>query len=123
MAVCERRDASTLEQWDLDTRTYTRIDAGLVVEQRPFSDGEIRWADATYMETTRRANADQILARARTAYTNNATYLALVVAGTATNADHIAQVPRLTRQMQEVIRWIVQADLLDTQQTDQVKGP
>jgi hypothetical protein len=122
MAVVEREDATALEQWDLDARTYRRSEAGVVVDQRPFSDAEARWADRMDTENIRRGNADQIAARARTAYSNNAAYLALVAAGTATNADHIGQVPRLTRQMQEVIRWIVQGDLLDTQ-TDQPKGP
>lgn len=121
MAVVEREDASTLERWDLDARTYTRLDAGVPVEQRPFTDREAKWADASNVEQTRRVNTDQLVARARAAFDNNRTYLALVTAGTATNADHIQQVPRLTRQMQEVIRWIVQGDLLDGNQTDSSK--
>jgi hypothetical protein len=36
-----------------------------------------------------------------------------VTAGTATTADHIAQVPALTRQMQAVIRLLAGSDLLD----------
>lgn len=102
-----------LERWDLDSRKYTRYESDVLVLERPFTDAENAWADEMEVQNTRTANAAAILARARVAYSNNQAYLALVDAGTVTNADHIAQVPRLTRQMQEVIRWIVGADLLD----------
>lgn len=110
--VCERRDSITLERWDLDTRIYQRFDSGKLVIERPFTPAEVSWANSMTSERQAGDNLAGILARARVAYNNNLAYLAAVEGGTATNADHIAQVPRLTRQMQEVIRWIVRADLL-----------
>lgn len=109
----ECRDASTVEQWDVPSRTYRRYDSGVLVEERPFTDAENSSADRAIADTARRINTAALLDRARTALTNNAAYLDAVTAGTATNADHIAQVPALTRQMQAVIRLIVGSDLLD----------
>jgi hypothetical protein len=121
MPIVERQDSTTLEQWDTDARIYTRTESGAMVETRPFTDAESRQLDAenaqaaaTIVNDTRTINRDAILAQARIAYANNATYLALIAAGTATNADHIAQVPKLTRQMQAVIRLLVASDLLDS---------
>ncbi|MBP5875647.1 hypothetical protein PV413_03650 [Streptomyces scabiei] len=111
--TCERRDGSTAEQWDAPTRTYRRFECGALVEERPFTPAEDAWALTRTVEDTRRANRDQLGARVRTALANNAAYLDKVQAGTATNADHIAQVPALTRQMQGVIRLLVGSDLLD----------
>jgi len=51
--------------------------------------------------------------RARQAFTANRTYLDKVNAGTATQAEHIAQVAALTRQMQGILRLLVGRDLLD----------
>jgi hypothetical protein len=121
MPIIVRQDSTTLEQWDTDARIYTRTENGAVVVSRPFDDAENQQADAesaqaaaTIVNDTRSINRAAILAQARIAYANNATYLALIVAGTATNADHIAQVPKLTRQMQAVIRLLVASDLLDS---------
>jgi len=51
--------------------------------------------------------------RARQAFVTNRTYLDKVNAGTATQAEHIAQIATLTRQMQAVIRLLIGRDLLD----------
>ncbi|NUP35930.1 MAG: hypothetical protein HOY76_02635 [Streptomyces sp.] len=112
--TCERRDGSITEQWDAPTRTYRRFECGALAETRPFTPAEDAWQQTRTVEDTRRANRDQLGARVRTALANNAAYLDKVQAGTATNADHIAQVPALTRQMQGVIRLLVGSDLLDT---------
>lgn len=109
----EVRDASMLQQWDLTARIYRRFEDGLLVLERPFTDEENADAEARALEGTRRTNRETLLRRARTAWTTNRAYLDLVAAGTATNADHIAQVTTLTRQMQGVIRLIVGSDLLD----------
>lgn len=124
MAIYERRSDLGTERWDLELRVYTLFVAGQPPSARPFTDAENYQATVTVNEPVQplafgRAISDpsavaltEILRRARTAYLGNQDYLAKVDAGTATNADHIAQVPRLTRQMQEVIRWIVRGDLL-----------
>jgi hypothetical protein len=109
----ERRDGSSAEQWDAPTRTYRRFEGGALVEERPFTPAENSWAQTRTVEDARRTNRDQLGARVRTALASNAAYLDKVQAGTATNADHIAQVPALARQMQGVIRLLVGADLLD----------
>ncbi|WP_329214780.1 hypothetical protein OG352_05145 [Streptomyces sp. NBC_01485] len=111
--IVEQRDASVIEQWDLTTSVYRRYDCGALVEERPFTDAELASVAKQAADAVRQANTVALLARARTAFTNNAAYLAKVAGGTATNADHIAQVPALTRQMQAVIRLIVGSDLLD----------
>lgn len=111
--TCERRDASTVEQWDVPSRTYRRFEGGGLTAERPFTAAENAWADRLTVEETRTTNRAELITRARAAVASNATYLAKVQAGTATNADHIAQVPVLTRQMQGVIRLVVGSDLLD----------
>lgn len=97
----------------MPSRTYRRWENELLTVERPFTEAENAWADGLTVEETRRTNQAELLRRARQAHTTNSTYLAAVTAGTATNADHITQVPALTRQMQGLIRLIVGADLLD----------
>ncbi|KAB1146838.1 hypothetical protein F7R91_14780 [Streptomyces luteolifulvus] len=109
----ERRDASVTEQWDVPSRTYRRYESGVLVIQRPFTDAENASANQALADGARTVNKATLLLRARTALASNAAYLDKVNAGTATNADHIAQVPALTRQMQGLIRLIVGSDLLD----------
>ena len=109
----ERVDSSITERWHVPTRIYRRYESGDLVIERPFTDAENATADARAVDNTRIANEAVLLQRARAAIATNQAYLDKVTAGTATNADHIAQVPVLTRQMQGVIRLIVGADLLD----------
>ncbi|WP_426568080.1 hypothetical protein [Streptomyces canus] len=120
-ATVELKDTTVTEQWDLTTRVYRRYDCGVLVEERPFTDAEIADADEQLADVVREANRLQLLDRVRTALANNRAYLDKVTAGTATNADHIAQVPALTRQMQGLIRLVVGADLLDA--TDESTPP
>lgn len=124
MAIYELHSDLGVERWDLDLRVYSLFVDGELMSERPFSDAENGQADAVDGAPVRAiafaraatnpsaAAMDELLRRARTAYLGNQDYLAKVDDGTATNADHITQVPRLTRQMQEVIRWIVRGDLL-----------
>jgi len=51
--------------------------------------------------------------QARLALAANRTYLAKVTDGTVTQADHAAQVARLTRQMQALIRTFITSDVPD----------
>ncbi|MFR9796847.1 hypothetical protein ACL02U_13205, partial [Streptomyces sp. MS06] len=93
--------------------TYRLYEAGVLVLERPFTAREDAEADERLMEAARRVNRTTLLQQARAAWSTNKTYLDKVTGGTATNADHIAQVPALTRQMQGVIRLLVGSDLLD----------
>lgn len=112
--TCERRDASTVERWDVPSHTYRRYECGLLVEERAFTAAEDQWAAQQDTDTRRRTNRDQLTARARAALAANTVYLDKVQAGIATNVDHLAQVPALTRQIQGVIRLLLGSDLLDT---------
>ena len=114
MPVIERGDAITREQWDTDARTYRRWEHGTLVLERPFTDAENASTGAAVADDRRLANRAELLARARAAQATNAAYLDAVAAGTATNAQHVAQTAALTRQMQGVIRLLVGSDLLDT---------
>lgn len=112
--IVQRSDSTTREEWDTTTSTYRMWNCGVLVVERPFTADELAQFAAAAADATRQANRLALLGQARTAYTNNQTYLAAVAAGTATTATHIAQVPALTRQMQGLIRLIVGSDLLDT---------
>ena len=113
MAVIERLDASVREEWDTDTRTYRRWGDGQLVEERPFTDVEGACVDEQARDARRATAQAALVDRIRIALASNSAYLDKVTAGTATTADHIAQVPALTRQMQAVIRLIAGSDLLD----------
>lgn len=102
-----------VQQWDVPSRTYRCYEAGALLVERAFTDAENASAAQAAADDVRRANRAVLLARVRTAVANNQTYLDKVTAGTAVTADHIAQVPSLTRQMQGVIRLLVAGDLLD----------
>ena len=109
----ERVDSSITERWHVPTRMYRRYESGVLVIERAFTDAENATADALAVDATRSANRMLLLQRIRAAIANNQAYLDKVTAGTATTADHLAQVPALTRQMQGVIRLLGGADLLD----------
>ena len=113
MPVIERGDAIAREQWDTGTRIYRRWEGTVLVVERPFTDAENAAADKAVADDKRLANRDALLHRSRDALANNQAYLDKVTAGTATNADHIGQVPALTRQMQALIRLLIGTDLLD----------
>lgn len=109
----EVRDASMVQQWDVPSRIYRCYEAGALIVERAFTDAETASAAQAAADDVRRANRAVLLARVRIAVANNQTYLDKIASGLATNADHIAQVPALTRQMQGVIRLLVAGDLLD----------
>jgi hypothetical protein len=94
----------TVQKW-IDGGYYQRIVQGSIVEERPFNADDLVWialvqaADAT--------GSGDFLTRVRTALNTDKTYLDKVQAGTATNADSIAQVAALTRQIQALIVYVV----------------
>lgn len=105
--IIEQRSGDRLERWDLATFTYESWKGDVLTESRPFTDAEmaqvvVRQQDVEWQN--RRADAGRLL---RLSFATNRNYLDKVDAGTATNADHIAQVPRLTREMQGIIRLVV----------------
>lgn len=106
--------ASPNESWD-PVAGYKRVDpaTGDVLIQRPLNDDEIAAYDAYFNQHARNVSAEQLKQQARAAITNIDEYLAKVDAATATNADHIAMVPRLARICKALIRLEVAKDLLD----------
>lgn len=97
----------------MPSHTYRRYENGALVIERPFTDAENASAATAASDDVRRINRAVLLAQVRAALASNRAYLDKVAAGTATNADHIGQVPALTRQMQGVIRLLAAGDLLD----------
>jgi len=84
----------TLISDDGVTRRYRVTDAG----------GQQIGFDEEHVATAEEANAASIAANARAALAANATYLAI---GTPNNAQVVAQVNRLTRECQAVIRLLL----------------
>lgn len=111
--TAEARTASSLERWDAVSRTYWRWDNGVLIVTRPFTAAENVWADLAAVDLLQQTNQQTLYQQAVGAWTANAAYLAKVAAGTAVTADHIAQVPALTQQMQAVIRLVVEGTMLD----------
>lgn len=114
MAIIERLDAAVREEWDTATHTYRRWADGQLVEERPFTDMEGACVDEQARDAQRATTHAALVERIRIALASNSAYLDKVTAGAATNADHIAQVPALTRQMQAIIRLVAGTDLLDS---------
>ncbi|MEU7400701.1 hypothetical protein [Streptomyces sp. NPDC044948] len=113
MALVERRDATMLEQWDTDTRTYRRYEDGTLCEERPFTQDETASTEQQLADATRSGNTAVLLARARADLATNQAYLDLVAGGTVTADDTVAQVAQLSQQALGFIRLTVGADLLD----------
>ncbi|MFF7966770.1 hypothetical protein ACFZC3_15560 [Streptomyces sp. NPDC007903] len=109
----ERRDACTVEQWDVPSRTYRRYDCGELVEERPFNDAENSCADQALSDQARRTMQASLLDQAAADMAANQAYLDKVTAGNATTADAVAQVAALTAQAQRFIRLTVGGPLLD----------
>jgi hypothetical protein len=104
--VIEQTSGQRVERWDTDAKTYTSYLAGVLVESRPFTDGEVAFLaarDADVAWQARRTDAARLL---RLAYASNRDYLAGVDAGTVTNAQAVQQVAKLTRQLQGLIRLV-----------------
>jgi hypothetical protein len=98
---------------DTPTTTHTRsvaLVAGTPTEvwtARPKTAAELLADAATATQTT-------IETQARAAFTANRAYLAI---GAPTNAQNLAQIRAITRQMQAMIRLVVARDLLGTDTT------
>lgn len=106
--------ASPNESWD-PTDGYKRVDpaTGDIVIQRPLNADELAAYEAYFNQHARNVSAEQLKQQARNAVAAIDEYLAKVDDATATNADHIAMVPRLARICKALIRLEVANDLLD----------
>lgn len=95
-------DGILRETWDDTARVFTAYDtAGNVTETRPYTPLENAQADAEATQQTANTNRDSLHSKAQAALTNNATYLAITA---PTNAQVVAQVRALTRQVNALIR-------------------
>jgi hypothetical protein len=86
---------------------------GTVASTRAYTAAENAAADAAAQTTLYAVNEAALLAKVPTALTANATYLAL---GAPTNAQTLAQVQRLTRQVNALLK-LRANDLADTSGT------
>ena len=84
--------------WDDATRTYTETDTdtGTVIVSRPFTSAENEAAE-------RRAATQVLLSQARNAVQNNNAFLDLT---SPTNAEALAQIKSLSRQVNALIRLV-----------------
>lgn len=102
------------ERWDDDARTVTTWSAtGTLTGTRSYTPAEAEQVDERVMVRTIIANEADLIARAKTAITANAAFLAVT---TPTTAQAVAQVKALTRQVNALIR-LVGRDLLSTDGT------
>lgn len=100
------------ERYDDVARQYTAWNTSgvIVVGPRPYTPQENAATDARIAETTAQTNADSLVSKARTALTNNNTFLAIA---SPTAAQVATQVKALTRQVNALIKLEIQ-DLADT---------
>ena len=91
----------TKQRWNIPEATYERYVDGTRVEQRPFDADDAAWQFV--IQALEAMESGDAFAKLRNALNTNRTYLEKVNAGTATNADHLAQVSALTRQMVTVL--------------------
>lgn len=93
------------ERWDNTARQYTAWNsAGVQTEQRAYTADENTRADAEALKQSAEANSDSLKSKARSAVTNNNTFLAIA---SPTNAQVVAQVKALTRQNNALIKLIL----------------
>lgn len=92
-----------IRQWDDNTSTYTEYDptTGALTLTRAYTAAETSDAQARAADATARTNLATLQNKAQTALNNNATYLGIA---SPTNAQAVAQIGALTRQMDAVIR-------------------
>lgn len=101
-------------EWNPTTRIYREWDASSVLTlERPYTAAENAFADAQAQAETEMSNETSLRDKARTALTNNATFLAIA---TPTTAQAITQVKALTRQVNALIKLQIR-DLTDTNGT------
>jgi hypothetical protein len=96
----------TTHKWLVESGLYQRLEYGGLVEERAFNADDLSWI-ALVEGATASGGAGDFLSKIRTALTTDSVYLAKVQAGTATNAEHIAQIAPLTRQIQAMIAFNV----------------
>lgn len=91
-------DAGELvEEWDDSTRTFRRFEDGVLVEERSYADEE---RAASSIQT----NMEILTQAARDGLATNRDFLAMT---SPTDAETLAQVRSLTRQMGAVVRLVV----------------
>lgn len=104
-------DNIKVSSWDDTLRSVTFYNAnGTVNSTRAYTAEENTATDARIAETTAETNAATLTAKAKTALTNNNTFLAIA---SPTNTDIVAQVKALTRQVNALIKLEIQ-DLANT---------
>ena len=98
-------DGKLREQWDDTSRTFTAWgDDGEISEARSYTDAENMAADQRLAEQTARSNVQaNLLAKMETALAGNMDFLALA---SPTQAQAVAQVRALTRQMNAAMRYV-----------------
>lgn len=106
MTVVTQRTGPHVQVWDLDAQVYQELDADVVTLTRPFTQQEIDTFTAEAQGLVRAQRLTDATTRLRQAFAINKTYLDKVAAGTAVNADHLAQVVVLTRELQGLIKLV-----------------
>jgi len=102
------------ERWDDTARMLTTWGpTGTLTGTRAYTPAENAEADARATAATITTSEAALLAKAATALTTNATFLAI---GSPSNAQAVAQVKALTRQVNALIR-LARRDLLSTDGT------
>lgn len=91
----------TTDRWLVDLLTYQRFENNAKIEERPFNAQDITLTNLIGSAVL--ADATNFLNRVGVALNLNNIYLGKVQAGTATNADAIAQVAAVTRQVQALM--------------------
>lgn len=97
-----------VELWDDTTNTYYNYITGESVS-RPFTQEEIDFFTMQAQKDTISRNMESVLTKITAALGSNSTFLALA---TPTNAQTLAQVKALTRQMNALMRFV--GNKLDT---------
>lgn len=114
-SVEEWADSRLIAKWDDVARTFTRWDEnGVQIEQRVYTQWENEQADLREGAEALSTNERTLRDRATSALANNADYLDLV---SPSNAQALAQIRSLTKQMNALIRLTVNqlADIADTE--------
>lgn len=103
-------------EWDDDSETYTERDkfTGGVIEQRSYNDEEKAFKAERAESAAEIVNEAELVTKANQALTVNSAWLNRSVA--PTNAQAVAQIDRLTRQVNGLIRFELRdfTDISDT---------